>query len=205
MSAPPAAPSADAHRPMPWPAPRVVGRRQRADRRRASPPTRRATPAANALANTGTRRRLDRRRGQHARPRPWCRCRPSPISARAPRRCRSTTRGTFAADARSPSTCPRTSRSATAIAAIDQHDERASACRPPSTAASPGTAKAFQQSCQRAMPLILAALARGLYRARHALRELHPSDHDPLDAALGRRRRGARAAGLRQRSSPSSR
>ena len=34
--------------------------------------------------------------------------------------------------------------------------------------------------------LILAALVDGLHRARHALRELHPPDHDPLDAALGR-------------------
>ena len=33
-----------------------------------------------------------------------------------------------------------------------------------------------------------------LYRARHAVRELHPSDHDPLDLALGRHRRAARAA-----------
>ena len=34
----------------------------------------------------------------------------------------------------------------------------------------------------------------GLHRARRALRELHPPDHDPLDAAVGRRRRAARAA-----------
>ncbi len=35
-----------------------------------------------------------------------------------------------------------------------------------------------------------------LHRARRALRELHPPDHDSLDAALGRRRRAPRAAAL---------
>ena len=40
---------------------------------------------------------------------------------------------------------------------------------------------------------------RGLYRARHPVRELHPSNHHPLDPAVGRRRRlsGADAAALR--------
>ena len=47
--------------------------------------------------------------------------------------------------------------------------------------------------------LVLAALARGLHRARHPLRELHPSDHDPVDPAVGRHRRaaGAQADGRR--------
>ena len=44
--------------------------------------------------------------------------------------------------------------------------------------------------------LILAALIDRLHRARRPLRELHPPAHDPLDAALGRRRRAARAARL---------
>ena len=35
-----------------------------------------------------------------------------------------------------------------------------------------------------------------LHRARRPLRELHPPDHDPLDAALGGRRRAPRAHGL---------
>ena len=47
--------------------------------------------------------------------------------------------------------------------------------------------------------------ARRLHRARHALRELHPPDHDPLDAALGGRRRAARAAAPAAPSSASSR
>ena len=40
---------------------------------------------------------------------------------------------------------------------------------------------------------------RRLHRARHALRELHPSDHHPVGAALGRRRRAARADAVRLR------
>ena len=44
-----------------------------------------------------------------------------------------------------------------------------------------------------------------LHRARHSLRELHPPDHDSLDAALGRRRRVARADGSATPISASSR
>ena len=39
----------------------------------------------------------------------------------------------------------------------------------------------------------------GVYRARHSLRKLHPSDHDSLHAALGGRRRAAGALNLPQR------
>ena len=39
-----------------------------------------------------------------------------------------------------------------------------------------------------------------VHRARRALRELHPPDHDPVDAAVGGCRRAARADRLRQRS-----
>ena len=38
-----------------------------------------------------------------------------------------------------------------------------------------------------------------LHRARRAVRELHPSAHDPVDAAVGRRRRAARADAVRLR------
>ena len=44
-----------------------------------------------------------------------------------------------------------------------------------------------------------------VHRARRALRELHPPDHDPLDAAFRRRRRAARADDRRQRPRRSSR
>ena len=47
--------------------------------------------------------------------------------------------------------------------------------------------------------------AHRLHRARRALRELRASDHDPVDAALGRRRRAARAACCSTPSSRSSR
>ena len=51
---------------------------------------------------------------------------------------------------------------------------------------------------ERRLPDRVRAL-RGLHRARHSLRELHPSDHDSLDAALGRRRRTSRAAAFPHR------
>ena len=69
-----------------------------------------------------------------------------------------------------------------------------SACRPASSASFQGTAQAFQASLANEPLLILAAAGHGLHRARRALRELHPPDHDPVHAALGRRRRAARAA-----------
>ena len=45
---------------------------------------------------------------------------------------------------------------------------------------------------ERAVP-VLAAILGDVYRARRALRELHPSGDDPLDAAVGRHRRAAGA------------
>ncbi len=56
-----------------------------------------------------------------------------------------------------------------------------------------GTAQAFQQSLGTVPLLILAALVVGVSDPRHSLRELHPPDHDPVDAAVRRRRR-ARAS-----------
>jgi hypothetical protein len=41
--------------------------------------------------------------------------------------------------------------------------------------------------------LLLVAACCDVHRARRALRELHPPDHDPLDAAVGRDRRAAGA------------
>ena len=43
---------------------------------------------------------------------------------------------------------------------------------------------------------------RGLSDPRHPLRELHPPDHDPVDAALGRRRRARDPDGVRLRLQP---
>ena len=68
-----------------------------------------------------------------------------------------------------------------------------------------GTAQVFQQSLANEPLLIARRAARRLHRARHSLRELRPSDHDPLDPAVGRRRRGAGAAASSTPSSASSR
>ena len=57
----------------------------------------------------------------------------------------------------------------------------------------------FQQSLANEPILILAAIARRLHRARRAVRELRPPDHHPVDAAVGRRRRAARAAAVPHR------
>ena len=51
-----------------------------------------------------------------------------------------------------------------------------------------GTAQLFTESLKTEPLLILGGARRRLYRARHALRKLRASDHDPLDAAFGRRR-----------------
>ena len=56
-----------------------------------------------------------------------------------------------------------------------------------------GTAAAFQDSLSSRAAADSGRTARGLHRARHAVRELHPSHHDSLDAALGRHRRAAGA------------
>ena len=80
-----------------------------------------------------------------------------------------------------------------------------SACPRPSRGSFQGTAQAFQASLANQPLLILAALAGRLHRARHALRELHPPDHDPVHAAVGRRRRAPGAAALPDRARASSR
>ena len=52
-------------------------------------------------------------------------------------------------------------------------------------AAFQGTAQAFQASLVERADADPGRAPRRLHRARRALRELHPPDHDPLDAALG--------------------
>ena len=71
-----------------------------------------------------------------------------------------------------------------------------SACRPTCAAASRARRCAAQQSQGQQAMLIVAAHRRHLHRARHALREPGASDHGAVDAAVGRRRRGARAAAV---------
>jgi len=59
-----------------------------------------------------------------------------------------------------------------------------------------GTAQAFQQSLGTVPLLILAALV-AIYIVLGVLYELHPSDHHPVDAAVGRRRRARDPDGVR--------
>ncbi len=57
-----------------------------------------------------------------------------------------------------------------------------------------GTAQAFSASLSSEPLLHRGGGRRGVRGARHSVRELHPSGHHPLDAALGGRRCAARAA-----------
>ena len=60
-----------------------------------------------------------------------------------------------------------------------------------------GTAQAFQVSLENEPVLIRHGVFRRLHRSRHALRELHPSDHDSFDAAFGGSRRDSRPSSSR--------
>ena len=62
-----------------------------------------------------------------------------------------------------------------------------------------GAAQAFQASLGSEPVPHPGRAADRLHRARHALRELHPPDHDPLDLAVRRRGRDAGAAALPDR------
>ena len=68
-------------------------------------------------------------------------------------------------------------------------------CRPASPRTFQGAAGAFQNSLSNELLLILAAIVTRLHRAGRALRELHPPAHDPVDPAVGGRRRAAGADG----------
>ena len=59
-----------------------------------------------------------------------------------------------------------------------------------------GTARAFQASLANEGWLILAAIVTVYIVLGRAVRELHPSDHDSVDAAVGRCRRDSRAAAV---------
>ncbi len=80
-----------------------------------------------------------------------------------------------------------------------------SACRPASRCSFQGAALAFRASLDEPAAADPRRHRHGLHRAGRALRELHPPDHDPVDAALGRRRRAAGAACLPATISASSR
>ena len=76
---------------------------------------------------------------------------------------------------------------------------RKSACRRRYAAASRERRSAFQDVAQQPAVADPRRAARRLHRARHPLRELRASDHDPVDAAVGRRRRAAGAAAVPDR------
>ena len=61
-----------------------------------------------------------------------------------------------------------------------------------------GDAADFRKTVGGMGLIILAALVAGLHHPRHSLRELHSSDHDHLDLALGGRRRLAGAGVVRR-------
>ena len=98
----------------------------------------------------------------------------------------------------------RSTRSGEAVRRDPQRRPTRSVC-PRLHAAFQGTAQAFRESLgQRAVADPRGADHR-LHRAGRALRELHPSDHHPLHAALGRRGRAPGADASAGRSSASSR
>ena len=145
-----------------------------------------ATRQLNALANSARGGASTGAVGQHRAWRPWCRCRPSPPTGRAPRRCRSTTRarsspttfsfnlppGQIAGLRPSP---PIKRTMAQVHVPISIHGTFA------------GTAQAVPGIRSSNEPLlILAAICHDLYRAGHSVRELCPSADDPLDPAIGR-------------------
>ena len=66
-------------------------------------------------------------------------------------------------------------------------------------AAFQGTPQAFQASLANEPIADSGGAGHGLHRAGRAVRELHPSDHDSFDAAVGRRRRDAGADDLSAR------
>ena len=75
-----------------------------------------------------------------------------------------------------------------AVAAIQGMEN--SLARPPTlTSHFEGSAKVFESLAGHPALSDRRGDPGGLYRARDALRELHPSDHDPLDSAFGRCRR----------------
>ena len=83
-----------------------------------------------------------------------------------------------------------------AVRAIERRQRRARAAARASRPSFQGTAAGVPGSLANAAVPDPGGARHGLHRARRALRELHPPDHDPLDAAVGRRGRAARADDL---------
>ena len=75
-----------------------------------------------------------------------------------------------------------------------------SACRASITHALPGRGARLPEVARQPAAADPGRHHHGLHRAGRALRELHPSDHDPVDPAVGRHRRPAGADDRRRRS-----
>ena len=191
-------------------------RRASASRRRRST-TRSTTPSASARSRRPTRSststascsrskpraraRARRARSALRRSRPTarrCRCRRIvEVGARRRPRSRSTTRGSSRRP-RSRSTSRPASRSARRSTRSTAREPR-SACRASDPRRRSRARRRRSRTRSRASRAHPRRARHRLHRARHALRELHPPDHDPVDAAVGGRRRAARAAPLQDR------
>ena len=143
--------------------------------------TSRRTPQSLGKLQPAHRRRASRRR-----------CRRSPRSSSGARRCRSRTSAQYPATHASASTPRPASRSARAVDAIRKAAERHRAAA--------GVTHDLPRRVGRlrgvaGQPAVADPGGGGLrlHRARRAVRELHPSADDPVDAAVGRRRRAAGA------------
>ena len=152
------------------------GRRRRDERRQP------AIPGVTASATAPHLRRLPRSR---------CRCRRSHASSSDRRRWSSITSASFRRR-RSRSTSRPARRWATR-SRRSKRASRSSACPRSVQIRFQGAALAFRASLANDAVADPRRDRHDVHRARRALRELHPSDHDPVDAAVGRRRRAARA------------
>ena len=83
-----------------------------------------------------------------------------------------------------------------AVKAIEQAEKETRTCRPAFTPTFRGRPQAFQASLANEPCLILAALITVYIVLGVLVRELHSSDHDSLDAAVGGRGRDSGAAVL---------
>ena len=135
---------------------------------------------------------------------------PVPLSAIATRRassrrrCRSTTSASSRRRPISFNLAPGASLGE-AVDAIDAAAAARSACRASIATDFQGAALALPGVARQRAAADPGRGRHRLHRARRALRELHPPAHDPLDAAVGRRRRAAGADARRQRPRASSR
>ena len=148
---------------------------------------RRRPSSAGQPRPAGARLRARRRAAR------WCRCRHRASSASAPTPLSINHQGQFPAMTLSFNLAPRR-RARAGRRRRSTRAERADRPAGQRPRQLPGHGAGLRRLArQRAVADPRGAVHR-LHRARHALREPHPPDHDPLDAAVGGARRAARAA-----------